>query len=94
MSVHNTVVCDTCGQQFMLDDDMDLPPYWFAMQIIVCDGEGSIPTRDREQFMHFCSQECLASFCSSDELRERAATIDSLSPEEEDLEAPGDEDVV
>lgn len=81
MSVRSTVICDGCGQHYLLEDE-ELPPYWFAIQVIVADGEGMVPINEREAFAHFCSQDCVVEYCKGDTLREFAALVDSEIPDE------------
>lgn len=99
MAVRSTVICDGCGQHYLLEDE-ELPPYWFAVQIIVADGEGIVPVNERESFAHFCSQECVAEYCLGDALREFAALVDVESNisyesehDDEDFDDDADEDV-
>lgn len=90
MSVRSTVICDGCGQHFLLDDE-ELPPYWFAVQIVVADGDGVIPAFERETFAHFCSQDCVVEYCKGDTLREFAALADSEALEDLDEEEEEEE---
>lgn len=91
MSVRSTVICDGCGQHYLLDDE-ELPPYWFAVQFIVADGEGIVPINERETFAHFCSQECVVDYCKGDALREFAALVDSETDLPEEQEEPEEPD--
>ena len=90
MSVRSTMICDGCGQHYLLEADEDMPPYWFAIQVIVADGDGIIPINERESFSHFCSQECVVDYCQGKSLREFAALVDSETIDEPPNE--GDED--
>ena len=93
MSIRSTMLCDGCGQHYLLKEDEEMPPYWFAIQIIVADGNGMIPINEREIFSHFCSQECVIEFCQGETMREFAATVDSEIVNEEPLaEEEGEED--
>jgi hypothetical protein len=89
------MICDGCGQHYLLEADEDMPPYWFAMQIIVADGEGMIPINERESFVHFCSQDCVVEYCKGDSLREFAALVDNevVDDPPRRLDEEGDEDV-
>lgn len=92
MSIRKTIICDGCEKHFLLDDDEEMPPYWFIAQIAVGNGEGFISAEEQESLSHFCSQTCLVEYCGSDRVRELAAMADidySNEPEPEpDNEAP------
>ncbi|MHA2279448.1 MAG: hypothetical protein ACXAC5_00955 [Promethearchaeota archaeon] len=69
----------------MIEENMELPPSWFGMQIVVADTDGCIPEHEREVFCHFCSQDCLVEFAGSDEMRQRLVLADkSINPDESD----------
>lgn len=79
-----TFQCDACETNFMVAENMELPPSWFGMQIVVADTDGGVPDHEREVFCHFCSQDCLVEFASSDEMRQRLLFADSETPESPD----------
>ncbi len=73
-----TFRCDGCETNFMIhEESMELPPTWFGMQVVVADTDGCVPDHEREVYCHFCSQECLAEYAASDEMRQRLALVDS-----------------
>lgn len=76
MSHRLTLLCDSCGKEWMVEEDMDIPPYWFGVQISIADKEGLVPQHEREVYTHFCGQECFKEYVSGDSMRERAALID------------------
>ncbi len=61
----------------MMDDSMDMPPYWFGAQFVIADQEGAIPMHERDIFLHFCSQECLAEYAAGQEIKERESLVDN-----------------
>ena len=72
-----TFCCDACDTNYMLDDDlMELPPGWLGMQVVIADSDGLIPEHEREVFCHFCSQDCLVEYASSDDMRQRLVLAD------------------
>lgn len=71
----------------MIDEElMELPPGWLGMQVVIADTDGCVPDHEREIFCHFCSQDCLAEYSSSNELRHRLATIDKVADDSEEDE--------
>lgn len=84
MAHRSTFVCDNCEEQYMIVEDMDIPPRWFAVQIAIADSEGYVPVQERDIFVHFCSQRCAAEYMKSDTVRARAAMVDQKNDEEED----------
>jgi len=79
-----TFKCDACDTNFMIDEDlMELPPGWLGMQVVVADTDGCVPEHEREIFCHFCSQDCLIEYSSSDELRRRLAIVDKVDEDDE-----------
>ena len=79
-----TIICDMCETEFMIDLEMDLPPYWLGVQIAVANQDGIVPTKD--MFIHVCSQECFIEFAKSQDLKEwrmLADKPDILEGEEE-----------
>lgn len=90
-----TFVCDTCEKQFMVTEEMDMPPHWFALQLALSDKDGLIPPQERDVFSHFCSQECASQFVGSNEVRERSLIVDKdvddeSDPDNDDNDVPGD----
>ncbi len=85
MSHRVTLICDNCGEEYILGENMDLPPYWLGVQVAVgnYDGEAS----GAELFLHLCGQECLSEYTEGEELRNKIAFIDKPADDEaEDLE--------
>jgi len=81
-----TFKCDACETNFMIDEElMELPPGWLGMQVVIADTDGCVPDHEREIFCHFCSQNCLVEYSSSNELRHRLATIDKAEDPEDEL---------
>lgn len=78
-----TLVCDICGQEFMLEESMDLPPYWLAVQIGIGDKDG-FASDDEQKYNHFCSQECFIDFAKGPEIKERLMLIDKRPPTQGD----------
>jgi len=86
-----TFKCDACETNFMIDEEsMELPPGWLGMQVVIADTDGCVPEHEREIFCHFCSQNCLVDYSSSDDLRHRLATIDKI-PEADGLDLDEDD---
>lgn len=77
-----TFSCDICDTNFMIDEEeMELPPGWFGMQVIIADSEGVVPEHERDVYSHFCSQKCLIEYVKSSDMRQRLLMADR---EEED----------
>ncbi len=74
----------------MVDETMDIPGHWFAVQIAIADKDGLVPHQERDLFQHFCSQQCVVDYVKSDEVRERLCSINQ--PYEDDDEDDEDED--
>jgi len=79
-----TFRCDACDQNYMIVEEMELPPGWLGLQVVVADIEGCVPDHEREVYCHFCSQECLIEYTVSDDMRRRLALAISDSDEEDD----------
>lgn len=79
-----TIICDGCGKNWMVDETMDLPPYWIAMRAAIADKDGLVPPHEREEDMdlHFCSTECASEYMLGDEFKARASMVDREFPEE------------
>ena len=88
MSHRVTIICDGCDKNWMVDETMDLPPYWIYIRSVIADKDGQVPPHEQEDSMdlHFCSRECAADYLMSDEFRARSTTVDRQFPE--DSEAP------
>ncbi len=84
-----TIICNVCGTEYMLPNDMELPPLWIALQIAIADTDGCIPDHERDNYCHFCSTECLKDFAGGDDLLQRISLIEQ---EPERLEKPEDPD--
>lgn len=78
-----TLICDYCEKNYSLEDEMEIPPYWFAVQVAIANQYGLVPNHERDKFMHFCSQECLASYAASPAFRERICLVDKEYDEEQ-----------
>lgn len=79
-----TLICDSCEKQYIIDDAMELPPYWFSAQIVIANGDGLIPVQDRETYLHFCSQTCLADYAKGKTLKNKKLTIDKQFEDDKD----------
>lgn len=79
-----TFRCDACDTNFMINEDiMELPPGWLGLQVVIADTDGCVPDHEREVYCHFCTQECLAEYTSSDEMRQRLALADAEEDDED-----------
>ena len=86
-----TFCCDCCDTNFMIDEEaMELPPGWLGLQVVIADTDGCVPDHEREVYCHFCSQDCLAEYTASDEMRQRLALADAEG-ENGDSGAEGEE---
>jgi len=85
-----TFICNGCGQEWMITEEMEMPPYWLGLEVAVADKDGLVPEHERAKFIHFCEQECLTKYTNSDELKERILSvdrnIDEVPPEKADSE--------
>jgi len=93
MSQRLTLMCDGCGKEFIVDEAMDLPPYWLAVTINVADKDGLVPDQEKDDYLHFCSQECLVDFCAGEEVKDLLMLIDKVGgmrDEEKGLEEEND----
>lgn len=80
-----TFRCDACDTNFMIDEEqMELPPGWLGLQVVIADTEGCVPDHEREVYCHFCSQDCLVEYTASDEMRQRLALADIGEEDQED----------
>lgn len=92
MSHRVTFICDSCEKQFMIDESMDIPPHWIAIQVAMSNKDGLVPNQEREVFSHFCSQDCVTVYAQSDILRERSIMVDRNFEDEEESEGDGKEE--
>lgn len=83
MSHQLIYVCDNCGKEYTVDDSMEMPPYWFGVQIAIADKDGLIPPHEREIFDHFCCQTCFTKHSEGKEVRERKCIVDKKFDEDE-----------
>lgn len=83
-----TIICDNCGQEYLMEQEMELPPYWMAVPISIANGEGMI--NGREHFIHICSLECLADYATGDQMKEQLMTVDK--PDEDGPFLLGEDD--
>ena len=90
-----TFVCNGngCGEEYMLHEDMEMPPHWIGLQVAISDEDGAIPDHEREIFTHFCKQECLIEYVNSNDITERMMLVDGESDDfPPDKEPPGEEE--
>lgn len=94
MSFHNTVICDLCGSHYHLDNrEMDAPPGWLVVKIVISDLDGLLSIEDEDDnFMHFCSQDCIAQYCKSEKLREQMIVMDQKNLKEESEDEDREDD--
>ena len=81
-----TLVCDICELEYMMEDGMELPPYWIGLQLVVSDKDGYVPISVKDVFMHICSIRCLSEVSEHPQIKARRALIDKISKEELDEE--------
>lgn len=81
MALIPTILCDGCDTHYMLDSSngQDLPPSWFAVQIVIADSDGIIPMHEKDVFLHFCSKDCMVDYINSDTFKERALMTDRFN---------------
>lgn len=77
MSHKITLVCDACEQEYLLNEDMEIPPYWIGAQIAAGNKDGLLT---QELFIHVCSQKCLLEFIRKN-FRKYMALIDKIVEE-------------
>lgn len=75
----------------MIDETMDIPSHWFAVQLAIADKDGLVPHQERDVFQHFCSQKCVVDYVKSDEVRERLCSVNKPYDENENENENGDE---
>lgn len=94
MGYRVTFHCNNCSTEYAIDNSMDLPPHWVAVQLAITNNEGLIPEHEQNLYMHFCTQKCFTAYSKSDELKERILMVDSLPPDDvdEDEESSGNDD--
>ncbi len=88
-----TFKCDSCEKEHMIDEEMEMPPYWFGVQMAIADQDGMIPSHEREEYLHFCEQKCLFDFCIGKELKSRFLLVDKKIEDEERPEERPEEEV-
>ena len=88
MSYRVTIVCDNCSEEYTIDEEMDLPPYWLAIPINISNGEGIV---NHESFAHFCSLQCMAEYSSGEIMKENLMLIDKMKPDEDDEDDEDDD---
>ena len=71
-----TLICDVCEKEYMLDEGMEIPPYWLGIQIAIGDGDGMVPTGARDLFLHLCSLDCFSEAANNRKVRDQMALID------------------
>ena len=84
MSHRVTFVCDSCDKQYMTDESMELPPYWFAVQVAIADKDGLVPVQERDVFQHFCTQRCAIEYTKGNQLKQRSCMVDKQKNDNED----------
>ena len=57
MSHKITIICDSCDSQFMIDETMDMPPYWLGVRLAVADGDGLVSSHERELISVNCLEQ-------------------------------------
>ncbi len=72
MSHRVTIICDNCGEEYLMDAEMELPPYWLGVPISIANGEGMV--NGREHFVHLCSIQCLTEYSAGEVLKEKMMT--------------------
>lgn len=82
MSYIGTLLCDSCEEQYILEIGMDLPPHWFGVQMVIADKDGTI-SEEKETFLHFCSQDCLADYAKSKNITEKMFSVDDEDNDDE-----------
>lgn len=81
--------CDACDLNFMISEEMELPPGWLGLQVSIADTDGCVPDHEREVFCHFCTQDCLTEYVSSPAMRERLILVDKSIDEADGEEGEG-----
>jgi len=61
-----TFSCDQCGMEYMLDYDMNSPPNWIGVQLMLANPDGIVSEPDRDLFFHICSPACMREFAISE----------------------------
>ena len=83
---------ETCGLQYTIEEEMEMPPHWFGLQLAIADSEGMIPPHERDIFQHFCSQRCLVEYVASKIIKTRYLLASRKEPYEPDDDDAGDGD--
>jgi hypothetical protein len=76
MSHKITFNCDHCNENFIVDEGMEMPPYWIGVQIALSNHHGNIPVQEQEVINHFCSTECFNAFLEGEDFKRRIALVD------------------
>lgn len=86
MSHRVTIICDNCNTNYMIKEEMDLPPYWIGMRVVISDKDGLVPPHERDDTLdiHFCSDVCAAEYLTGTEFKERRSMVDREFSEEQD----------
>lgn len=87
-------MCDSCGKEFIVDEIMDMPPYWFAVTISIADKDGFVPEEDeeKEKYFHFCSQACFGDYASGQEVYEMRLMVDKQNNKDKEEEDDDEDD--
>lgn len=91
-------VCDFCEQNYLgfdandPDINLDMPPGWMGVQIVLADSEGLIPEHEQQVIRHFCSKQCLAEYIRGEEFKRRIAMVDQSRSKEQDGDNEDDDD--
>jgi len=63
-----TFFCNNCEQQYTIEENMEIPPFWLVGKFTVANKDGHIV--DEGEYSHFCSQCCLNEYISSNDFKE------------------------
>lgn len=80
-----TFICDNCGEEYLISGEfLSLPPHWINFQPIISDKNGLITEKEElSPILHFCCQECLTEYTSSEEFLERTLLVDDPDSDNE-----------
>ena len=89
MSHRVTIICDGCEKNWMVDETMDLPPYWIGLRSVIADKDGQVPPHERDETLdlHFCSKECASDYLLGNDFQDRASMVDRQFPEDNEDES-------
>jgi hypothetical protein len=84
MSHRVTIICDNCETNHMIEEEMDLPPYWIGVRMVIADKDGLVPPHERDDTLdvHFCSEECAAEYLMGSDFKSRRSMVDRQFTEE------------